>query len=241
MLDSARRIPAYIKIAEQISQQISGGKLAPGDRLPAEDKLASAHQVSRMTVRQALQELTHDGLLVRRHGLGTFVVRAKVPRPATRMTGFHEELVASGFSPSSRILELDLRPAKSSLAKRLGVEEKARIVYIHRLRFVGSEPAAENWNFLRADLCAPLLKTDLSNRGLYELIEQACHISLGWVEQRVEARPASKQVADHLEIRPGAPLLFVERLTYSKDDRVIGLMESLYRSDRYVLTSVLYR
>ncbi len=94
MLDPSRRIPAYVQIADELHHQISEGTLSQGGRLPAEDKLAEMYRVSRMTVRQALQELARDGLVIRRHGLGTFVVRAKVPRPATRMTGFHEDLVA---------------------------------------------------------------------------------------------------------------------------------------------------
>ncbi len=241
MPDPSRRIPAYVQIADELRHQITDGTLSQGDRLPAEDKLAEMYRVSRMTVRQALHELARDGLVVRRQGLGTFVVRAKVPRPATRMTGFHEDLVARGLSPSSKILEMGLRPVKPSVAKRLGVPAKTDVVYIHRVRLVGSEPAAVNWNYLRADLCAPLMEADLTHRGLYELIEQECRIPLGWVEQRVEARSAARDIARHLHIRPGAPLLYVERLTYAKDDRVIGLMESLYRSDRYVLTSLLYR
>ena len=72
-------------------------------------------------------------------------------------------------------------------------------------------------------------------------MERECHLTLGWVEQRVEARRASKEAAQQLKIRAGSPLLYVERLTYSKDDRLLGMMESLYRSDRYVLTSVLHR
>ncbi len=64
---------------------------------------------------------------------------------------------------------------------------------------------------------------------------------LGWVEQRVEARSATKESAQKLRIRSGAPLLYIERLTYLKDDRILGLTESLYRSDRYSLTSILQR
>jgi GntR family transcriptional regulator len=85
------------------------------------------------------------------------------------------------------------------------------------------------------------LRADLVGRGLYELMERECHLALGWVEQRVEARRASKEAAQQLEIRAGSPLLYVERLTYLKDDRLLGVMESVYRSDRYVLTSVLHR
>jgi GntR family transcriptional regulator len=241
MLRPGRRIPAYIQIAEELSQQILDGTLPRRDRLPAEDALASSYHVSRMTVRQALQELTRDGLVIRRHGLGTFVAEPKVVRASTRMTGFHEDLLSRGVTPTSTVLEATIRPAVASLQKRLGVDLGTPLVCIRRLRYVDGEPAALNWNYLRADLCTPLLQADLVHRGLYELIEQECHLALGWVEQRVEARGATKEAAHHLGIRSGSPLLYVERLTYLKDDRLLGLMESFYRSDRYVLTSVLHR
>ena len=241
MVQRARRIPAYVQIAEEISQKIREGGLTPRDRLPAEDVRASNYHVSRMTVRQALHELAQDGLVRRRHGLGTFVAEPKVDRASTRMTGFHEDLLSRGLTPTSKVLEAEIRPATANLQKRLGVESGTPLVYIRRLRFVDGEPAALNWNYLRADLCASILKADLVQRGLYELMERECHLALGWVEQRVEARRASKEAAQQLKIRVGSPLLYVERLTYLKDDRLLGMMESLYRSDRYVLTSVLHR
>jgi GntR family transcriptional regulator len=194
-----------------------------------------------MTVRQALQELAQDGLVLRRHGSGTFVAEAKVVRASTRMTGFHEDLLSRGLTPTSKVLEAEIRPATANLEKRLGLDSGTPLVYIRRLRLVDGEPAALNWNYLRADLCASLLRADLVQRGLYELVERECHLVLGWVEQRVEARRASKEAAQQLKIRAGSPLLYVERLTYLEDDRLLGLMESLYRSDRYVLTSVLHR
>ena len=82
---------------------------------------------------------------------------------------------------------------------------------------------------------------DIESNSLYSLIERACHLTLGWVEQRVEAVQASKEAATHLGLKRGTPILKVERLTCLKDGRLIGVSESLYRSDRYVLTSVLYR
>jgi len=241
MVHRARRIPAYLQIAEEIRQKILEGELTPGDRLPAEDVLASTYHVSRMTVRQALHELSQDGLVLRRHGAGTFVAEPKMARASTQMTGFHEDFLSRGLTPTSKVLEAEIRPATANLQNRLNLKAGTPLVYLQRLRFVEGEPAALTWSYLRADLCTSLLRADLAQRGLYELIERECHLALGWVEQRVEARRASKGAAQQLKIRAGSPLLYIERLTYLKDDRLLGLTESLYRSDRYALTSVLYR
>lgn len=235
------RIPAYVRIADTISRQIVEKHLSPGERLPAEDALADTFHVSHMTVRQALQQLVQEGVVSRRQGLGTFVAEPKVARRSTRMTSFHEELVARGLRPASKVLQAEIRPAAPALQQRLSLAHDASLVYIERLRCVNGEPAALNWNYLRADLCAPLLEADLENRSLYGLLESHCHLTLGWVEQQVEARAARRDAARLLGLRTGTPLLYVERLTYLADDRMLGLTESLYRSDRYKLTSVLRR
>lgn len=234
-------ISVYKQIADSIRADIDVGRLGPGDRLPAEDVLASRHHVARMTVRQALQELAADGLVVRRHGAGTFVSNRKIARQATRMTGFHEDLLGRGLNPSSKLLEAKIEPANQKLQQRLRLSGPEPIVFIHRLRLVALEPAAVTTTYFRADLAGPLLGMDVENNSLYVLLENECGLELGWVEQRVDARPASRAVAPLLGVPPRFALLNVERMTYLKDGTLLGVSDSLYRSDRYVLTSVLYR
>lgn len=240
-LERVNGVAIYRQIAESIRLQINSDKLTAGDQLPAEDVLAAKYGVARMTVRQALNELAGDGVLVRKHGLGTFVSNPKIHRRATRMTGFHEDMLESGLKPHSVLLAGRIEDASPALQKRLGLSGPEPMVFIHRVRMSDQEPAAITASYFRADLCAGLLEMDMEANSLYALIEQGLHLPLGWVEQRVEAIQASKDAARHLNLKRGTPILKVDRLTCLKDGRLIGVSESLYRSDRYVLTSVLYR
>ncbi len=234
-------IPLYKRIAEAIRLQVQSGHLAQGDQLPAEDVLAGKYGVARMTVRQALQELASSGIVIRKHGTGTFVTNPKIARRATQMVGFHEDLQAGGLNPSSKVIQKGIQPASHALQRRLGLSKADSMVFIHRLRLADNEPAAVTASYFLADLCASLVDLDIEHNSLYALLERECHLQLGWVEQRVEARPATQEVARHLGVRPRSALMSVERLTYLKSGVLLGLSDSLYRSDRYVLTSVLYR
>lgn len=237
----ANGVAVYRQIAESIRQRIEVEGMRPGDRLPAEDVLSTEYGVARMTIRQALQSLSNDGVLVRRHGHGTFVASPKIHRHATRMTGFHEDMLDGGMKPRSILLESGIEAASPSLQKRLNLTGPDQMVFIRRVRLSNDEPAAITESYFRADLCSKLLTLDIESNSLYALLERDCGLELGWVEQSIEACPSPKEAARHLELRAGAPLLKVERLTYLKDGSSIGLSDTLYRSDRYVLTSVLYR
>lgn len=240
-LERASGIAIYRQIAESIRLQIKSEKLTPGDRIPAEETLAAQFGVAKMTVRQALNELADDGFVVRKHGLGTFVSNPKINRRATRMTGFHEDMLESGMKPHSVLLAGRIEDASPTLQKRLGLAGPEPMVFIHRVRMSGREPAAITASYFRADLCRGLLEMNMEANSLYTLIEQGLNLPLGWVEQRVEAIQASAEAAKYLNLKRGTPILKVDRLTCLKDGRLVGFSESLYRSDRYVLTSVLYR
>jgi GntR family transcriptional regulator len=233
--------PLYRQIASAITDEIGSGALRPGDRLPSEEQLSVWHGVARMTVRQALQELAAAGLVVRRHGLGTFVANPKIVRRVTGMSGFFDDLVARGIRPTSQVLEARTVPAGHALAERLGIPDDLPVVYLVRLRLADADPASLSSAYLDAALCAPVLRADLVNRSLYAILEQDCHLVLGYAEQRVEARGASREAARWLRVRTGSPLLYVERVTSLVDHRFLGLTETLYRSDRYALTSMVYR
>jgi GntR family transcriptional regulator len=231
----------YRRIANLLTEDIASGVLEPGHRLPSEQQLAEHYGVARMTARHALEQLAADGLISRRHGLGTFVANSKIVRRVTGMTGFFEDLKARGMTPVSRILRLETTPAGPRLAVRLGILENEPLVHLLRLRLANDEPAALTSAWLKAELCGAVMHSDLVHRSLYAILEEDCHLSLGHAEQRVEARRASREAAQWLCVRAGSPLLYVERLTYLSDNRLVGVTETLYRSDHYALTSVVYR
>src|SRR3990172_190280 len=116
-------IPLYVKIGEWLREKITEGELERGQKLPSEDELAAQYGVSRMTVRQGITDLIEDGLLYRRHGVGTFVAFPHVERDHSRLTNFFESSNSKGIQAKACILSLDVLPAKHKIAKSLDLPE----------------------------------------------------------------------------------------------------------------------
>ena len=114
-VDRASPVPLHVQLKQALRDQILGGAWAPGDLLPGENDLCQATGLSRTTVRQALSELTREGLLVRERGRGTFVAAPKLTeRAAERLSGFFEDMVTLGYPPVSQVLKQHVIPASDS-------------------------------------------------------------------------------------------------------------------------------
>jgi GntR family transcriptional regulator len=237
----AKSLPLYFQIYEALRSQMADGTYRPGSRLPSETALASRFGVTRMTVRQALGKLHAEGLILTRRGIGTFTAPVRFERQATRMTDLHEDLLERGHKPTSRVLSLRTGEFPPDLAERLGLPPGEPMLYISRLRLADDEPVAVNNASLRRSLCPGLEREDLREVSLYALLEHGYGLALGHAEQRVQAVLAAGPHATLLGVRRGSPLLHIERLTFLKDGRALGLTEGYYRADRYVLHSVVYR
>ena len=204
----------YAAIIAEIEQRIADGRLAPGDRLPAERALAEEHGVSRMTVRQALQALESRGLLRRAIGRngGSFVARPKVDRDLGTFSGLSEQLARQGLEAGARVLSAD---------------EVDGAIEIARVRYADGEPfALERSTF--PGRFAWLLERDLTG-SLYELLGDDAPVR---AVERIEPVPADADEAAALEVRVGAPLLLVDRIAYGADGDVVETARDVFRGDR---------
>ena len=112
VLTKTEGVALYLQIRETLHEQIENGQLKPGQKLPAEDELAAQFGVSRMTVRQGISDLTEEGVLYRRRGVGTFVAQFHVERDHNKLTNFLETAQAQGFEAEVQLLLERLFPPK---------------------------------------------------------------------------------------------------------------------------------
>jgi len=229
-LDRASPVPLYFQIARQIEAAIQDGRLPAGERLESEVLLAKKLGLSRPTMRRALQELVDKGLLVRRRGVGTQVVRNGVTR-SVRLSSLHDDLTASGQHPTTQLLAHEVVPADSRVAASLDVPEGADVVHLRRLRRADGEPLALLANWLPAEL-VPWSADELQTRGLYALL-RTIGIRICVASQRFGAVGASAADARLLGERKGAALLTMERLAYDGSGRAVELGSHLYRASLY--------
>jgi DNA-binding GntR family transcriptional regulator len=230
-LDRSSPVPLYFQVSRQIEAAIDGGQLAPGDRLENEISLADRWGLSRPTMRRAIQELVDKGLLVRRRGIGTQVVHGRVKRPMD-LTSLFDDLNRSDQKPTTRVLDRELVAAPAGVAERLGVPTGTQVLQLERLRSARDEPLAVMRNWLPADLAPVLTAEALETRGLYELM-RGTGVHLRIATQRIAARGATAAEARLLEVRKGAPLLTMERVTYDGSGAAVEFGSHVYNAETY--------
>ena len=232
-VDRASPLPLHVQVTQALRDQIVRGAWKPGDRVPGDLELCSELGISRTTIRQALAEMAHEGWVVRERGRGTFVAPPKLTETAVeRLSGFFEDMVALGYPPISQVLHQEDRPADEQIAARLNVRPGTRIVEIERLRFVEDEPVVLTTTYLPRALAPGLATADLTRRSLYEYLETECGLTLARGQRTIEAVAADARQARLLRIRKGAPLVYLQSVSYLADGRPIEYYRALHRGDR---------
>lgn len=208
----------------------------PGDSLPSEAELCARFGVSRMTVRQALQELSNEGLVERRRGQGTFVASRPVHRRPGVFLSFTEEMGRRGVQASSRLLSAGRERARPQEVADLGLSADDEVVRIVRVRLADGVPVALEDAALVPDL-AGILDADFADRSLHQELQER-----GVVPSRavgtITARLARSSEVALLDLPPQAALLVELRLLFDQDNRVFERTETRYVADRYVIDVV---
>ena len=224
--------PAWVQIEEGLADRIESGRLAAGERLPAERDLALALSVSRMTVRQALASLAARGLVERGVGRGTFVRESpRVVHDLTRVAGFTEEAERQGLEAGAQILAAAEQRAPAQVAQMLGIEAGAPVVRLERVRLGGDQPITLEDSWVPAEHFPGLLEHDLSG-SLYALMREHYELAPVSATERLEPVAARAHEAAALGVPEGSPLMLVERVAYAVDDTAVEFARDRHRGDR---------
>lgn len=229
-VDRASPVPLYFQLAQELRRLIESGELPAGSRLENEIDLADQLGVSRPTMRRAIGYLVERGLLVRKRGVGTQVVKARVHRPLD-LSSLFDDLSAAGRHPETSVLDLSLVAADEHVATALQVPVGTEVQRLERLRRADGEPLALLVNWLPLGVTT-LDRGELGERGLYQVMRSAgVHFRLA--EQSIGARLATPAESRLLNEPRGAALLTMTRTTYDDVGRPVEHGSHVYRSSRY--------
>ncbi|GAC1425364.1 MAG: transcriptional regulator NagR [Acidobacteriaceae bacterium] len=232
-LDKNSFEPLYFQMQTQLEHKIRSGQLTAHDPLPGEAELSRIFGVSRMTSRQALQNLTTDGFAYRERGRGTFVCAAKVEKHIAHLLGFSAEMRLLGLKASTKVLAKATVPATAQVAATLQVAAQSLVMMLSRLRLANGEPIAIEQVWLPLTRFPGIDAIDFARSSLYEALKERFGVKIGSANETIEARGASKEEAGLLEIGPRSSLLVVSRTLLDAERRPVELAHSLYRGDRY--------
>lgn len=215
----------YVAVREHLLGRIS--QLEPGTRMPPEPVLCDEYGVSRITLRHAVDGLVADGVLVREHGRGTFVVEPHFPvryreRFADAVTGFYSQQTDEGFTVTTQVLSQRVCPLGVVAAARLGVNPADPGLELTRLRFVNGALHHHVRTWLPMALFPSAVDVDFTDGSLYGYLATEFGIELRRNDVLVSVEPAAEDVASHLHVPVGEKLLTVTSTVFDADDRAIA-------------------
>ena len=229
---NAGPVPLYHQLKQALRERIERGDYKPGDRLPSEPELIRQYGISRITVRQALDELEAEGLIVRRHGKGTYVAERRIEHELVRLTDFMEDMQQAGQRPASRVLAFAHEPASLAVARALHLKEEAKVVRVDRLRLADGRPMAYDITWLPLRFGELLVGMNLAQETIYHILEAHYAIPVVSGAFSITAVTATDQQADLLDLPAGAALLLIQRISYTTGDEPVYVQDRYYRPDR---------
>ncbi|MCL8023768.1 GntR family transcriptional regulator [Nocardioides sp. BSK12Z-4] len=238
VLDRNSPVPLHFQVSQHLEQVITSGQIPPGTLFTSEIELGERLGVSRPTMRRAMQQLVDKGLVVRRRGIGTRVVRPKVKRPM-ELTSLFDDLKSGGQSPTTQVLALEEIDSDEALAAKLEVKPGEPVVRVVRLRSAAGRPIAKMTNYLPTGLVDFDAET-LEEQGLYALL-RARGVQMHMATQVVGARQATASESRLLDEPRGSALLTMERTTYDDHGTVVEYGSHVYAASRYTFETSLMR
>lgn len=226
-------VPRYFQLKEILLKRVKSGEFEPGDQFPTEEELCETYGVSRGTVARAVNLLAEQGWLHRERGRGTFVSRLSRSPVTFRLATFASDMESRGLEPATRLVNRQLISASKEVAARLDIAEGEKVIKIARLRVADGRPMAYETRRLAYDLCPQLMEDDLEHQSIHSLLIDKYHIPLIRACHTVEAQVPSEEEASILDVKPGSACFFIDRLTYTTDDRPGTWYQAIYRGDEY--------
>ena len=222
--------PLYRQIKALLTRSLQGGEWRPGAPIPREAALAARYGVSQGTVRRAVEELAGENVLVRRQGRGTFVATHHEPRAQFRFLRLRPDRGAEPGQMSSRILECRRQRAPVEIARALQLRTGEGVIVIRRVLSFDRVPVVLDEIWLPGSTFRGLTAERLRayEGPLYGLFETEFGTRMIRASERLRAVTADAAAAGALEVAAGSPLLLVERVSYTYEDRPVEVRRGLY-------------
>lgn len=238
-LDFSGREQLYRQLYDILFQDIINGVYAVGDLIPSESDLMQRYGVSRATARKSMEMLSNNGMITKRRGVGSVVVSDRPNTSLSRVTSVIKKNVDDRVAPVKRLLDAMIVPADPDTARALDIPEKSEVYQLRRVRCSGDDPGyLEIIRCERAFLDSPLSR-DFSRESWRSYLINDLGVRWSRAVQSVFSKVADEFQAGILHIKPGDPLLSIERISYDARGVPREVVQTCYRADRYHLEIVL--
>src|SRR5258705_9567941 len=200
----------YSRVEAVLAGEITDGALKVGDQLPIEDSLIARFEVSRITVRRAIQNLVRRGLVEIRRGKGTFIAAPRITQELTELSGFVEDMHALGRKPTARVISKEVVTADTTVASHLALTKGERVGRIRRVRLADGVPLSFDETFLPWEIGKKIITNNLKVEPIFSLLERKYDVPLIEAEYKLDAVPAETEVAAALKVKQRSPIFRIE-------------------------------
>lgn len=234
-LDHNSGVPLYRQIMNILRTEIAGGLVSSSEPL-TEAKLEARFGVSLAPIKQALKELTNEGVVYRKQGKGTFpAANASVDRPADLKTGdLYQFLAEGGLNPTSEVFNIERVVPSKKIRERLGLKDDNRVLHFTRHIAVDDKPLAENDIYIVAPEEFSPTQQELKDGGsALTLLRQRHGIVLDFAEHEAWATAASPSQAEVLDVTPGSPVLIIDTIFFARGGVAVGWRSAVHRPEEF--------
>ncbi|RDY25130.1 GntR family transcriptional regulator [Romboutsia weinsteinii] len=203
--------PIYKVIENYVRDLINSDKLKEGDLIPSEKKLSEEFNVTRMTVRSALNNLVKEGYIIRQRGIGSTVLGKRIYDNISAISGFTKEMNSKGYEVSNILLGLQIVQADEELSEKLNITIGENVWEIKRVRLADNERVSYMITYMPVKLFPNLNQSDCEG-SLYSFVEETCGFKIAMSEREVQAIVSDEEIMESLELEQPEPILYISQI-----------------------------
>ena len=222
----------YVKITNEIKHQIDSGKYLSGDKLPSERKLCEEFEVSRITIRQALDKLEELNIIDRKQCKGTYIQPFEYGKLPEIFSQFTDQIEEAGESPGTEMLDIERINANTYLNQKMGLPVDTPVYKLSRLRTANGRPLLLEYSYIPYTVAPDLDRFNFGKLSLYQVLEQDYSVKIDQAFETLNAISLNKEEASILERAEDAIAMNLERFAYA-NEQVIEFTSSLVADDKF--------
>lgn len=230
------KIPKYYVLKRELIHKIEEEELGPDSPIPSERELMEQYQVSRITVRRAIDELVTGGFLYKIQGKGTYVKGDDYSQNLFAITSCTDDVRRLGRNPSKKVTVSEIVPADAKRARLLHTTVGENLFRLERITMADGEPLNYTVTYLPQKLFPGIEKYDFNSQSLYELLQKEYGVKFAKSRRTIEAVRTEEEIAEYLDIDEQMPVILFGSTTYGEvqgKEQPIESFTCYYRTDQY--------